>query len=76
MCIATPMKIEKIEKGIATVKHGGKDFKVSLRLVSKARVGDWILAHGEIAINTIPESEARAILKLIQKTETCTCDGG
>lgn len=68
MCLATPLKIVSIEKGLATVQHGGIDFLVSLQLIPAAKVGDWILTHGEIGINTIPESEALDILKLIQKT--------
>ena len=67
MCLATPLKIKSITKGIATVEHGGKDFPVSLQLIPKAKVGDWVLAHGEMGINTIPEHEALDILKLIQK---------
>ena len=67
MCLATPLQIKKIKAGIATVEHDGKDFPVSLQLIPHAKVGDWVLAHGEIGINTIPESEALDILKLIRK---------
>lgn len=66
MCLATPLQIKSIKDNIATVEHDGKDFQVSLQLVPKAKVGDWILAHGEIAINTIPETEALDILKLVR----------
>lgn len=54
------------------MEHGGKDFQVSLQLVPKAKVGDWLLAHGEIAINTIPEAEALDILKLVDKANQRT----
>ena len=67
MCLATPLQIKEIKNGIATVEHGGKDFPVSLQLTPHAKVGDWVLAHGEMGINTIPEHEALDILKLIQK---------
>jgi len=69
MCLATPLQIKSIKKNVAVVEHDNKDFEVSLQLVPKAKVGDWLLAHGEIAINTIPENEALDILKLIQKAE-------
>ncbi|MDD3480887.1 MAG: HypC/HybG/HupF family hydrogenase formation chaperone [Patescibacteria group bacterium] len=72
MCVATPMKIKEIKDMIAIVEHDGADFRVSLQLVPKAKVGDWILAHGEIAINTIPENEALDILKLVQKSSCST----
>lgn len=71
MCLATPVQIKKIENNIATVSHDGKDFKVSLQLVPKAKVGDWLLTHGEIGINTISNSEALDILALIHTTN-CT----
>jgi hydrogenase expression/formation protein HypC len=67
MCLATPLQIKSINKGIATVEHGGKNFPVSLQLIPDAKVGDWVLAHGEMGINTIPEHEALDILKLIKK---------
>jgi hydrogenase expression/formation protein HypC len=72
MCLATPVKIKKVNKMTATVDHAGKDFDVSLQLIPKAKVGDWILTHGEIAINIIPESEALDILNLIRKSN-CSC---
>lgn len=71
MCVATPLQIKSISDGKATVEHAGQDFSVSLQLIPKAKVGDWILTHGEIAINTIPESEALDILSLIRKS-SCT----
>lgn len=67
MCLATPLQIKKINKNIAVVEHDDKDFNVSLQLIPKARVGDWVLAHGEIGISVIPENEARDILSLIAK---------
>lgn len=68
MCLATPLQIEKIEEGFATVNHGNKDYRVSLQLIPKAKVGDWILTHGELGISVIPEEEATEILKLIKKS--------
>lgn len=72
MCLATPLQIKKINNNIAVVAHDGKDFDVSLQLIPKAKVGDWVLAHGEIGISVIPENEARDILKLIRKSKTTT----
>ena len=69
MCLATPLQIKAIKENVATVEHGGKDFQVSLQLVPKAKVGDWLLAHGEIAISIIPPKDAHDILGLIEKAE-------
>ena len=68
MCLATPLQIKSVKKGIATVDHDGKDFPVSLQLIPDAKKGDWILAHGELGINTIPEKDALDIIRLIQKS--------
>jgi hydrogenase expression/formation protein HypC len=70
MCLATPIQIKSIKNKIATVTHNGKKIDVSLQLVPKAKVGDWLLAHGDLAINTIPESEALDILKLIHSANS------
>ncbi len=67
MCLATPLQIKSIKNKTATVEHDGRDFEISLQLVPQAQVGDWVLAHGEIAINTIPDKEALSILALIRK---------
>jgi hydrogenase expression/formation protein HypC len=72
MCLATPVQIKEINKMTATVNHAGKDFEVSLQLIPKAKKGDWILTHGEMAINIIPESQALDILDLIRKSN-CSC---
>lgn len=72
MCLATPLQIKSIKNNTATVEHGDKDFEVSLQLIPQAKVGDWILAHGELAINILPEKEALDILKLIRKSNCQT----
>ncbi|MDD3678750.1 MAG: HypC/HybG/HupF family hydrogenase formation chaperone [Patescibacteria group bacterium] len=69
MCLATPIQIKEIKNKMATVDHGGKEFFVSLQLIPQAKVGDWILAHGEIGISILPEREALDILSLIQESE-------
>jgi hydrogenase expression/formation protein HypC len=72
MCLATPLQIKSIKKNTATVEHDGKDFQVSLQLVPKAKVGDWILAHGNLAINTLSGKEAKDILRLISQLSSPT----
>lgn len=74
MCLATPLQIKKIEKGIATVSHGGKEYPVSLQLIPNAKVGDWVLTHGEIGISILSANEAENILKLIEKSNTVELD--
>lgn len=68
MCLATPIQVEKVEKGFA---YHGKS-KISIQLLKDVKKGDWILAHDKLAIATLPESEAKTILDLIKSTH-CHC---
>jgi len=69
MCLATPIQVEKVEKGFAYV---GKS-KVSIQLLRDVKKGDWILVHDKLAIATLPESEAKTILSLIDESAHCHC---
>jgi hydrogenase assembly chaperone HypC/HupF len=68
MCLATPMKLVRIEDEYGFVEHGGKEYKVELSLIEKPKVGDWLLAHGEIAVNRVSSQDAADILKLISRS--------
>ena len=64
MCLATPAKIIKIKGSTAEVKDSHGQKKVNLILIKKAQVGDYLLVHADLAINKLPENEAKEILKL------------
>lgn len=68
MCLATPIQIKDIKGKMATVSHGDEDFHVSIQLTPQAKVGDWLLAHGDLAISILPEKEALDILALIRES--------
>lgn len=70
MCLATPMKLIRIDDEYGFVEHAGKEYKVELSLIDEPKVGDWLLAHGEIAVSRVPEKDALEIIELITKTET------
>jgi hydrogenase expression/formation protein HypC len=69
MCLATPMKLVRIDDEYGFVEHGGKEYRVSLSLIDEPKVGDWLLAHGEIAVSRVPEEDALEIIELISKSE-------
>jgi hydrogenase expression/formation protein HypC len=76
MCLATPLKIIKIENGKAIVESDGKTNLIDLSLISDPKVGDYILSHGDMAINKIPKEEAEKILKMIETNADhnhCNC---
>lgn len=65
MCLAVPMKIIEITENTALVLSGDHKHEVNLSLVKEAKTGDYILAHGNIAINKVSEEEAEKIIKLV-----------
>ncbi len=68
MCLATPMKIIKIENDKAVVEGDGHTHTVDIALIKnkKPKKGDYILAHGELAIQKLSLTEAKKILKFIK----------
>ena len=68
MCLATPMELVRIEDGLGYVRHGGKEYRVDLGLIENPKVGDWLLAHGEIAVNRVSQEDASDILDLIHRS--------
>lgn len=64
MCLAFPVKIIKILGKTAQVVdlHGKKE--VRLDLIKKPLIGDYLLAHGDLAISKIDKKEAKEIIEL------------
>jgi len=65
MCLATPMKIIKINDKKAVVESSGHNHTVSVDLIKNAKVGEYVLVHGEMAINKVPSKDAKKILQII-----------
>ncbi len=66
MCLAVPVQIVSVtesERGqagrVGCVDVHGSRTNVSLALVPDAGVGDWVLIHAGMAIETVDEAEAR-----------------
>jgi len=68
MCLATPMKLVKIDGEYGFVEHGGREYRVALCLIDKPKVGDWLLAHGETAVNRVSSQDAKDILQLVNQS--------
>ncbi len=65
MCLAVPLKIEKIEGTQATVALGGNEMSVSLAVVPKAKLGDWVLIHAGMAITILDEQQAKETFEIL-----------
>lgn len=69
MCLATPVQIKRKATSNKQQVIIDDNKKVDISLVPDAKVGDWILCHGPLAINKIDESEAKNILGMIKKCQ-------
>ncbi len=66
MCLAFPSKVIKIKGKWAYVQSDDHQHRVNLSLVKNVKIGDYLLAHGDLAINKVAESDAKKILKMIE----------
>ncbi len=73
MCLATPVKIIEINGQKATVGSKDHSHVVDISLIPDVQVGDYILAHGELAINKLQTEEAEKILAMISQTHQAHC---
>ncbi len=67
MCLAVPLKIISIEGKMGIGELGGVKKKVSLMLLDKVRVGDYVLLHAGFAINKLETKEAEELLQLLRE---------
>lgn len=69
MCLAIPMKIVKLDDNKAEVQNEKHSHNVDVSLIDNPQIGDYILIHGDMGINRVPENEAKKIANMIQKLE-------
>ena len=67
MCLAIPLRIISIEGKMGIGELGGVKKKVSLMLLDKVRVGDYVLLHAGFAINKLGTKEAEELLQLLRE---------
>lgn len=66
MCLATPMKVIKIKGTKAEVSSGDHQHMVDTSLLSGVKVGDYLLAHADLAIQKMSQKEAQEVSGLIK----------
>jgi len=68
MCIAVPLRVEKIEDEVVYCKVGEGTIQASLLLMDEeVKVGDYILIHAGFAIRRLEEEDAKQTLDLINE---------
>ncbi len=66
MCLSVPLKIIKINGKRAIVHSYGHNHRVDISLLKNVKQEDYVLVHGELAINKVNKSDASRILKLVK----------
>ena len=67
MCLAVPMRVEKIEDDIGTVDSAGVKVQADFSLVPDAKVGEYVLIHAGFAIEILKPAEAEETLRLMHE---------
>lgn len=67
MCLATPVKVLKLNNNKATVEALGKRSKVDVSLLKNVKTGDYLYASNSLAIKKVPRSDAEKVLKLVRE---------
>ena len=64
MCFALPLRVRSVTRQQATMEDGRK---VTLAMVGPAQPGDWLLVQSNLAVDTLTQSEARAMCSAIKE---------
>ncbi|HEX7456777.1 MAG TPA: HypC/HybG/HupF family hydrogenase formation chaperone [Candidatus Nanoarchaeia archaeon] len=67
MCLATPVKVTKLNKNKAVVDALGKKSRVDTSLLQNVKMGDYLYASRGLAIKKVSRSEAEKVLELVKK---------
>lgn len=69
MCLAVPMKLVHIEGNKGVVELSGVKKEVSLNLLRKVQIGDYLIIHAGFAIEKLDEEEAKKNLAIWEEIE-------
>lgn len=68
MCVAVPGEIVSLEAdGVAVVDFGGTRRSVSLALLDRGEVGDFVIVHAGFALHRVDPQEALETRRLFQE---------
>jgi len=69
MCLAVPVRVEKVEGDTATVELGGNRYEVCTVMTPEVQPGDWVLVHAGYAITRLDPAEAAETFEIIARTQ-------
>jgi hydrogenase expression/formation protein HypC len=67
MCLAIPMKVEKVIGEFAIVSLGNVKRKVNISFVENVKKGDYLIIHAGFAIEKLDKKEAEKTIKIIRE---------
>lgn len=77
MCLATPMKIEKIvDARRAIVSEGNVQVEIDVSLLDNPQPGDHVIVHAGYAIETLTLADAEERLELFRKLAALSGEAG
>ena len=77
MCLATPMKIEKIvDARRAIVSEGNVQVEIDVSLLKDPHPGDHVIVHAGYAIETLTLADAEERLELFRKLAELSGEAG
>jgi hydrogenase expression/formation protein HypC len=77
MCLATPMKLQKVIDGKrALVSQGNVTVEVDVSLLADPQPGDHVIIHAGYAIETLTLAEAEERLVLFRKLAELSGESG
>jgi len=70
MCLATPVKVLKLNKNKATVDALGKKNLVDTSLLQNVKIGDYLYASNGLGIKKVARNDAKKVLELVRKWQS------
>ena len=67
MCLAMPMKINKIDGTSAQCEAGGLTQNIRIDFITDANPGDYVMVHAGFAIERMSEKEALENMELLEE---------
>jgi len=61
------MKIKEVNGNKAVVESESHSHEVNIDLLKDVKVGDYILVHGDMAINKVAPEDARKIIEMVNE---------
>ncbi|MFN4227276.1 MAG: HypC/HybG/HupF family hydrogenase formation chaperone [Candidatus Ratteibacteria bacterium] len=67
MCLAIPMKVEKVKGDFAIVSIGNVKREVNISLLENVKKGDYVIVHAGFAIEKLDKKEAKRTLEIFKE---------